>query len=323
MRVAITGGSGFLGQEVARLLLHRGHEITSTSRGLTNAQIDMIGCNAVVCDINDTAKLISHFRNTDCVVHCAALSAPWGKWVEFQKQNVAGTESVVTAVTKANVRRLIHVSSSSVYFSYADKFDLKENSTLPPPVNAYAESKQQAEVAASRFCGELFVLRPRGIFGPGDNHLLPRLLRVMKTRPLPLLRGGQALVDITDVHVVADAIATMVTANAEQSGTYNISQGSPIIIKDLVERIAAGLSISYRWRSLPTGLAFLGAKTLEAIASLDPKSREPLVTCYGLGLFAYSHTLDISKAEQVLKWQPKLTLDESLLRTFASMKAAA
>jgi 2-alkyl-3-oxoalkanoate reductase len=322
MRVAVTGGSGFLGQEVVRLLLQRDYEITSISRGRTNAHAHVKGCNAVVCDINDTKTLIRHFQNTDCVVHCAAFSAPWGKRCEFQKQNVTGTESVVSAARQSNVRRLVHISSSSVYFSYTDRFAIKEDGTLPSPANAYAESKQQAEVAASRFGGELFVLRPRGIFGPGDTHLLPRLLRVMKTRPLPLLRGGQALVDITDVVVVADAIATMVTANAQLSGTYNVSQGSPIIIKDLVEQISAGLSIPYRWRPLPTGLAFLLTNTMEAIASVDPKSREPLVTSYGLGLFAYSHTLDIAKAARLLKWQPKYSLEESLTRTFASMKAA-
>jgi 2-alkyl-3-oxoalkanoate reductase len=322
MKISITGGTGFLGQEVSRQLLALGHEVTIISRGHVNSNAKTIGCNTIICDINDTANLATHFEGSDCVIHCAGLSAPWGKRSEFQKQNVMGTQSVVDAARQAKVRRLIHTSSSSVYFSYCDRYDVREDSLLPKPVNAYAESKQQAEVVAARFDGELFVLRPRGIFGPGDLHLLPRLLRVMKTKPLPLLCGGEARVDLTDVQVVADAIVTMTMASAEQAGTYNISQGSPIMIKDLVERIAAGLSIRHQWRALPTGLAFFYAHLLEAIAKLDPKSREPLVTCYGLGLFAYSHTLDISKAARVLKWQPKISLDESLLRTFASLKAA-
>ena len=323
MKIAVTGGSGFLGREIVQHLLEAGHNVIALSRGQTTRVDFPKSVKFERADINDGARLRIIFSGCDCVVHCAALSAPWGKRSEFLLQNVEGTQSVVRACEAASVRRLIHVSSSSVYFSYADKLNISETSALPSPVNVYAESKQKAETEAGKFVGQLFIMRPRGIYGPGDGHLLPRLLRVMTSKPLPLLRNGQALVDITDVSVAAEAVVAMVTAPAAQAGTYNISHGEPLCIRELVERIGDGLGIKYQWRALPVGVAFAGARLLEAAARLDPWQREPLVTAYGLGLFGYSHTLDIAKARQHMKWAPKLSLDEGLARTFAHIREGA
>ena len=314
MRIAVTGGSGFLGAEVVAQLRAAGHQVLPISRG------QIATADFVKCDILETAKLTNIFRDCDVVIHCAALSAPWGKRGDFLRQNVLGTVSVVKACETAKVKRLIHVSSSSVYFSYDDRFGILETAKLPKPVNAYAESKQKAELELAKFSGEVFVARPRGMFGPRDLHLLPRLLRVMQSRPLPLLRQGLAQVDITDVAVVADALVAMIAAPANLAGTYNISQGDPIMIADLVSRISAGLNLQVRWRSMPISVAMAGAFAMEIAARLDPLQREPLVTRYGLGLFAYSHTLDISKAGLQLNWKPIYSLAQSLERTFAAMK---
>jgi nucleoside-diphosphate-sugar epimerase len=323
MKVAVTGGSGFLGRSVVMQLAADGHEVIAVSRGKATSPEFTGAIRFMRSDVNDLQRLVSIFEGCDTVIHAAALSAPWGKRNDFMRHNVDGTMSVATAAGSAGVRRFIHVSSSSVYFSFADKLAITEDSVLPNPVNSYAESKQQAELAAGTFPGTVFIARPRGIYGPGDTHLLPRLLRVMRSRPLPLLRGGKALVDVTDVAVVADAIVTMATASPEKAGTYNISHGEPISISGLVDRISQGLGIAYRWQALPMKAAFAGARILEAAARMDPRQREPLVTAYGLGLFGYSHTLDISKLALHLNWRPKTTLDQGLRRTFAALREVA
>jgi 2-alkyl-3-oxoalkanoate reductase len=315
MKIAVTGGTGFLGRDVVRQLLQAGHEVTAISRGQTTPTECFEGVQFVRCDIHDHTKLALAFDGCETVIHCAALSAPWGKRREFIWQNGEGTACVVKAAETTGVNRLIHVSSSSVCFSFADRLGVTEDSALPYPVNAYAKSKQLAEREAARFSGDVFIIRPRGIYGPGDSHLLPRLLRVMKSRPLPLLRGGKALVDITHVAVVADAILGMVSTKPAKAGIYNVSHGEPIAIHELVETIAAGLGILCRWRSLPMALAFAGARCLEIAARMDPRQPEPLVTAYGLGLFGFSHTLDISKAARELNWLPKLSLQDGLRQT--------
>ncbi|MFO1033394.1 MAG: NAD-dependent epimerase/dehydratase family protein [Hyphomicrobiales bacterium] len=314
MRIAVTGGTGFLGAEIVRQGVARGHAMLAVARGLRPATLPE-GAVFARCDIHDASQLQEIFRGCDAVIHSAALSAPWGRRADFLHHNVAGTGLVVRAAEAAGVARLIHISSSSVTFAFRDQFNINETWPLPPPVNAYAESKQKAEDETRRFPGALFIMRPRGLFGPGDPHLLPRLLRVMRRGRLPLLRGGAALADITDVAAAADAALVMAEAPAQCAGTYNISQGEPISIRDLVETIGRELHITAQWRALPSGLAFTGARLLETVARLDPWQREPLVTAYGLGLFAYSQTLDLAAARERLHWQPKIALHDSLMRT--------
>jgi nucleoside-diphosphate-sugar epimerase len=316
MKIVVTGGTGFLGREIVNRLMIAGHEVVALSRGQTTSRDQSNAVRFVQCDINNRESLILAFESCDCVVHSAALSSPWGSRKDFLRQNAEGTASVVSACETTGVRRLVHISSSSVYFSFHDQHSILEDCVLPKPVNAYAESKQKAEIAVSRFKDEVFILRPRGIYGPGDLHLLPRLLRVMKSRPLPLLRSGEALVDITDVSVVADAVLNMIEAEKTGAGTYNVSHGEPISIRALVNYISAGLNVPCRWRKLPVAMALSAARLLETMARIDPRNNEPLVTAYSLGLFAYSHSLDISKAQRELNWRPKLSLHDGLQRTF-------
>ena len=83
-----------------------------------------------------------------------------------------------------------------------------------------------------------------------------------------------------------------------------------------------GLGREPKWRAVPTGLALTGARVLEALAHLDPRRREPLVTAYSLGLFAFSHTLDIGKARTRLGWSPQVSFDDALETTLRSLRLA-
>jgi len=193
---------------------------------------------------------------------------------------------------------------------------------LPVPVNTYAATKRAAEAIIKGFGGETFIMRPRGLFGPGDPHLLPRLLRVAARGPLPLLRGGLALLDITHVDVAAHAALAMCEARAAAAGTYNIAHGEPLAVRDLVGRLMFGLGRRLKWRRLPVGPALLGARVLEGLARLDPRGREPIVTAYALGLFAFSHTLDITKAKARLGWSPPISLDQAIDATVLAFRSA-
>lgn len=321
MRIAVTGGSGFLGRQVLRRASAQGWSVRSISRGRLSAPADVQDQEAWTCDIRDRDRLRDAFRGQDAVVHCAALSSAWGPRRDFLMQNVEGTRCVIEAAAAAGVARLVHISSSSVYFAFRDQLAIREDQALPSPVNAYAESKQLAERHALAFPGATFILRPRGLFGPGDPHLLPRFLRVLRRGRMPLLRGGRALADLTDVGVAADAVIAALKAPESAGGVYNVSQGQPIAIRDLAERIARGLSCEVSWQPLPLRLALAAAGTLEALARLGGSGREPPVTRYSLGLFAFSQTLDLTAARTRLCWQPELDLRDSLDRALRPLAA--
>jgi nucleoside-diphosphate-sugar epimerase len=254
----------------------------------------------------------------DRIVHCAALSSPFGRLRDFETANVAATRNLVDFARRQGVRRFVHISSPTVCFAHRDQLGVSEDSALPPPVNHYARTKRRAEeiVLAAPEIGAV-VLRPRGIYGAGDRALLPRLLQVARQRPLPLFRDGQARIDLTHIDDVVDAIlAALFAGDAAEGQIFNISGGEVVPVRRITEAACARAGVHPRWRKMPLLPAMLAAALAETVAQLLPGRPEPPVTRYGLGLFAYAQSLDVSKAGRILGWVPKVSFEEGLDRTF-------
>lgn len=320
-RILVTGATGFLGGAVVRALRRAGADVVATGRDPTKcADLARQGI-ATLCrdlaepfDERETAAL----RDVRAVVHCAALSAPFGRPAAFERANVHATAHLVDLATRLGVRRFVHVSTPAVYFRFRDQIGLAETTPLPEPVNDYARTKRAAEaiVTARPEIGPV-VLRPRGIYGAGDTALLPRLTRAVAAGPLPLFRDGTAATDITHVDdVVAAVLAALTAPNEVQGEIFNVSGGVGLPIRRIVETVCDRLSLTPRWRALPIGLVRPVVATIERAAKLLPGTPEPRVTVYGLGIFAHTQTLDISKAERLLGWTPRVSFEDGLARTF-------
>lgn len=314
MVTLITGASGFLGGAVARAL----PEVLATGRDPARcaALAAELGQPVLVLDLatGDIDALIAAARAAGVrrIVHAAAMTAPWGRMRDFHRSNVEATKAVLRVAAALRVERMVHVSTPSVYFRFADQHRVPETAPLPPPVNAYAATKAQAE-ALARAAGAV-ILRPRGIYGPGDRALLPRLRRAMAQGPLPLLRDGKAATDLTYVGDVAAAVTAALAVPGIGGRVYNISGGQALALRDVVSAVAERAGLMPQWRRLPLAPAMLAARTIEALAHL--RGREPRVTRYGLGLFAYTQTLDISKAAADLGWSPQTGFADGLARVF-------
>lgn len=317
MKIAVTGATGFLGSNLCRQASRAGHEIVSALGTNVDAggKLASEGFSFVPARLSQVETMATAFQGADAVVHCAAKSAPWGSRRSFEDTNVVGTANVVKACRRAGVPRLVHISSASVYFRLEDRYDIRESSPLPEPVNEYARSKAMSEVAAFRFERDVVVLRPRGIFGPGDTTLVPRLARVGRGGHLPLLRGGRAQVDITFVDVVSSAILAAAAAPCPVRGTYNVAHGESVRVKDLVERIMAALGLPVAWRRVPLVAALAAATMAESVSRIMNSKDEPPLTAYSLGLLAFSQTLDISAIKADLGWTPPVSLEMGLGRT--------
>lgn len=314
MKVVVTGATGFLGGHVIRRLLAQGHEVVALGR---NAWIGAgLGTRFVAADLTGLGQVLKG-ESAEAFVHAAALSSNWGPRHAFWAANVEGTQQALMLARRLGVRRFVHVSSPSIYFRFADQLGLREDTALPEPVNAYAWSKAAAErlVLAASDLGPV-ILRPRGLYGHGDTALLPRLLRAARRGPLPLLRGGAAVTDLTHVEDVADAVLAGLGAGAKAEGrAYNISGGEPTKVMTIAEMAARKAGIDLRWRPMPAALALGGARAMEAISALLPGRPEPVVTAYSLGIFAFSQTLDISRARAMLDWTPRIDFAQGLERS--------
>ncbi|HLO77189.1 MAG TPA: NAD-dependent epimerase/dehydratase family protein, partial [Magnetospirillum sp.] len=201
-------------------------------------------------------------------------------------------------------------------FDFRHRRGITEDEPLPArAVNAYAASKRAAEdvVRAAASQGQdCVILRPRGIIGPWDQALAPRLARVARRGRVPLPGGGRAQVDVTCMDNVVDALLAAAQAGPQVRGrAYNISNGAPLSVAELVSAALDAMGIRARLVPLPVGPAIAAARLLEGVARVTG-GWEPPVTAYSLALLAYDQTLDISAARRDLGWQPRQSVADGL-----------
>lgn len=320
MAVLVTGATGFLGSHLAMSLRDRGVVATGRDRSAL-ARLAAKGLGTVPLDLAHPVPASDRDRIglLDAVVHCAGLSSPWGTRAAFQSANVDTTRHVLDLAAELGAKRFVFVSTASVYFQFQDQDELTEDDLPPQFVNAYASTKRAAELAVlSRADLQPLVIRPRGIYGAGDTTLLPRLMRVAMRRPIPRFAPAGAT-DITHVDdVLQAAIAALEAPQTAAGGVFNVSGGVGVPMPDVIEAACTASGITPRWRSLPFGPTHAAVRALEVCAKCLPARPEPPVTAYALGILRYRQTMSIARAKDVLGWQPKVSFEEGLARTFAN-----
>ncbi|MFT4089342.1 MAG: NAD-dependent epimerase/dehydratase family protein [Asticcacaulis sp.] len=307
--VLVTGASGGLGAAVCEALIGRGYRVRATGRK-ASARVEGLGCDYVSADLTDAGVLAALTEGTQGVIHCAALSSPWDLYADFYDINVRATRNLLNAARDARVRRFVFVSSPSVYGRPVDQLGLSEADPVTDhPLNAYAATKILAEtevcLAAANGLAALSV-RPRALVGPEDQVLLPRVLRLLAKGRFPLWRGGQALIELTDVRDVAQAlVSAFERAEALSGEVINISGGQAVPVRDMVQTLADGIGAPVQFVRLPYGLTASVARAAEVICGRLPSRPEPPVTPYSLATLAFSQTFDLSKARRVLDYKPQ------------------
>ncbi|HEY5234688.1 MAG TPA: NAD-dependent epimerase/dehydratase family protein, partial [Rhabdochlamydiaceae bacterium] len=182
--IVISGITSAIGIRLAKLLAAKGIRVLGFARHidkvkelLSDPLIELRAAN-----LNDAPLMRSICSNADGVVHLAALSSPWGRYNDFFQVNVEGTRTFVNAALHAGVKRFVHVSTPSIYFDFKDRLDIPEEQKLPTKnVNAYATTKKMAEAVVDEAFSQglpCITLRPRAIFGPHDQTVFPRVLKV-------------------------------------------------------------------------------------------------------------------------------------------------
>jgi len=312
MRVLVTGGTGFLGGRCLQALAASGRfDASATGRRLSGAPA---GFEFIAADLSEPGAL-ERLPTVDAVVHTAALSSPWGRAQDFDRANVLATRNLLEWAERAGVRRLIHISTPALYFAPFDRFDVGEAEVLPGrPINDYARSKAQAESLVNQSSLSTAILRPRAIYGPGDTALLPRLEAALRRGWLPLMRDGQAVTNLTHVDDVCDAIIAALESSAQ--GVFNIAGSEAIPLTWLVNEIARARGRAFRWRPVSLPMAMLAARGTEAVFTALRLPGEPRLTRYSLGIFAYSLTLNIKRAQEVLGWRPRMPVADGFEAVF-------
>ncbi|MCB0102229.1 MAG: NAD-dependent epimerase/dehydratase family protein [Anaerolineales bacterium] len=319
MKTLVTGATGFVGGALTHRLHSMGWDVTALGRNPAKLnQLEDGGIRVVRADISKKDEVNASFSDFDLVFHCAALPSPWGRFETFYQANVIGTRNIVNACLEKNVKRLVYVSTPSLYFDYNSRMGVKENDPLPEPISHYAHTKLLAEEEVDKGSAQglaVVSIRPRALFGEGDTVIFPRLLSRLKTGRLPILGDGENMVDLTYIQNVVDALLLCAESPKSTLGKkYNISNGEPVKIWGLVNRICDELGFPHPSRKISRNAAHYVGGAFEFLYSLIPYSPEPPLTRMSVSMLANSTTLDISAAKNELGYQPKISVEEGVQR---------
>jgi len=313
-RIVVTGASGFLGGRTAKFMA--GHfpeyEVVATSRRMERAaELESHGCTFIAGDLCDSALCETITQTAEIVIHCAALSAPFGPYDSFYRSNVVATKTLLDASKKNGVSTFIFISTPSIYFNFKDRFHVREDEDLPKKmVNAYAETKRLAENLVLESHGQgikTIALRPRAIIGAEDTVLFPRMLEAYHRGKLKIIGKGDNWCDFTCVQNVIGGIVCAIHAPENAFGeAYNITDGEAVNFWEALNFALTSLDLKPPTQKVPKALAFLVAGILETKAKLLGSKKEPPLTRYGVGILANHFTLDISKAREKLNYQPTM-----------------
>lgn len=324
MTLLVTGGTGFLGRHLVRALLAHGHHVRMMGRDFSAAQgLIAAGAEPVVADLREREGVIAACAGASAVIHAGALSAPWGRADDFHAINVGGTAAVLAGCRQHGVQRLIAISSPSVVFDGHDQRDLTETAPYPQRfISTYSLTKKLGEdlVRAASADLKTVILRPKALFGPGDQSLLPRLIAVAKTGRLPQVGAGANLVDLTYVENVVDAILLALAAPAAVGKTYHITNDEHPSLWATIRTVLARLGLASELRVVPLPVALAAARGMEALAAVT--RREPTLTRYSVEILARTQTYDISAAKRDLGYAPRIPLSEAIERTVSALQAS-
>lgn len=319
-QIVVTGAAGFLGGRTAKFLAGEasGYQVLATSRRSTRKdELERHGCTFVAGDLEDLRFCRQLAAGTTTIVHCAALSSPWGPHAAFYGANVTATQHLLQAALEAGVARFVLISTPSIYFNYRDRWAVAEEDPLPSPmVNHYASTKYRAEQMVLEANGrgiETIALRPRAIIGGEDAVIFPRVLEAYRQGKLKIIGNGQNVVDLTCVRNVIEAIRCCLQAPESALGTaYNITNGAPIKLWDALDYLLRNLNLTPPTQRVPQQLALWAAGFTEWRTRLLTPDKEPALTRYSVGILSQNFTLNIEKATHQLGYQPVQTTMEGI-----------
>ena len=322
MKVLVTGASGFVGGAFARRFGSvPGLEIHGVARRAT----DLPRYHR-----RDLSRPFALELRPDVVLHAAALASPWGSPAAFERHVVEATRRVVDfcescgessrgGPSRGRPRdgrpRLIHVSSTSVFYTEGHQHDLTEDSPIGPRfLNRYAAAKAASERVVAGYSGEAVVVRPRAVFGPGDTVLFPRVLRAARLGRLPLFSGTTETViaDLVGIETLCDYLLA-VARHPSPAPAYNLTNAEPVALEALLLDVLDRLELPRPTRRVPVSRALAAASALERLWRWTRLPGEPPATRFGVATMAFSKTFDVSRQLEDLG-PPSVSLADGIER---------
>lgn len=323
MKILVTGATSGLGRNATEILLREGHQVVACGRDLAIGQ-ELTDAGAVFIPVElatltpETAREL--MAGCQVIWHCAALSAPWGTRETFEAINWQATKTLAQTAAEQGIERFVHISTPAIYFNFTHQHNIFESTNNTQFANDYARTKFLAEQEIAKIVPNypsttFVILRPRGLFGPYDRVLLPRLMAQVRARhgKLVLPAGGKNAFDLTYVENVVDAMMLATQKPLKNGSIFNITNQDPQPLATTLKMLFKQTGTECQIKSAPYSLLYGVAFCLEKLAIMQRK--EPLLTRYSLGAAYFTMILNNQRAQQELGYIPRYSMAEGIART--------
>jgi nucleoside-diphosphate-sugar epimerase len=321
--IIVYGGSGFLGGGIVRRLVELGCRRVVCFSRRPAPELQRLGAEVIRGDIRSRRAVVNAAKGCTGIIHTAAKAGIWGPRSEYYAINVTGTENVLAACAAHGISPLVYTSSPSVAYSptgHVENIDEHE----PYPDHYLANYPETKAIAEKKVLGEpnknlsAAAIRPHLIWGPGDPHLLPRVILRAASGKLKILGDGHNLVDMTYIDNAIEAhikaFEFLRQSKPPVRKVYFVSDDAPVEIWQWLNSLLAKLNISPVTKNIPFKKAYIAAGIIEAVFKFLPLA-EPPITRFAVGQLAYSHYFNISAAKNELGYKPVISHDKALSRT--------
>lgn len=314
MKIFITGASGFVGSNIVKLLSARYEFFAMARTQRSSEKIRKIGATAVMTELGKVTT--EDLSGCDMVIHAAAFTKEWGTRQEFWNATVHGTKQLIEVSKKAGVKKFIHISTEAVLFAGQDLNDIDE--TYPYPSKSkflYSESKMEAEkiALAANEAGvfEVSVIRPRLVWGPDDQTILPVLVNMIKEKRFMWINGGRNLTSTTHIRNLVEGIECLIT-NWKPNQIYFITDAEIHTYRDFLTQYVATQGVTPPEKNISKHMIRMTADLVETLWKTFGIKTTPPVTKLAAYMLSSNFTIKHEKASQEINYKPVVTFNDAI-----------
>jgi nucleoside-diphosphate-sugar epimerase len=319
VEILITGGNGLLGRHLVPALLERGDRVRALVLPDENASwLEDRDVAVHRGDIRRPETLIAPLRRADAVFHLAGMMGVWRPLAEYRAVNVTGTRNVCLAALAEGVRRLVHVSSWTVYGMGLGE-PAREDFALNPFQEPYAVTKAEGDRLVQRLIAEhdlpAVIIRPGTFFGPGDRLHFGRMADRLAADKGIIVGAGDNHLPFVYVSDVVQGLLLALDRACAVGHAYNITTDRPLTQVQLLRAIAREIGAGPPRVQIPYRLLYAGAFGAERLSGVLRQQGPPLVTRLGVKLFGTDNRHAIEKARRELGYEPRVPLEDGVRLT--------
>ena len=311
--VAVTGGSGFTGGALVKQLLADGYPVRALYRNASKVA-PAEGLTIIEGELNDDAALAKLVEGCDTIFHIAAMYRTDGFPEEYRKINFDATMQLLAAAKKAKARRFVYTSTIGVHGSVKDT-PSDENAPFMP-MDVYQESKLQAELAVreegKKGGIETVVIRPCGIYGPGDMRMF-KIFSMLQKGIFMFVGNGRPNFHPVYIDDLVQGIILGMTVPEARNDVFIIGAADYVALREYIATAARTIGARPPWLKLPYGFMKLVAHGFEIV--FRPLGISPPLHRRRLGFYSSNRAFSIEKARRVLGYKPQFGLEEGFRNT--------